>query len=136
MRLPCKKAGSVKKAAKSESKKKSGESDSRSIRLVSRVLGDADLQFFCSRNNREGERERQRQREKQSTFRGSGAETNTEAQGVNIQHLQWDLAATVVHFFQEEMGSLICIMQHPQCHNASPATKYKEEREKYQLYPQ
>lgn len=118
---------SLKKAAKSESEKKSGESDGRSIRLVSRVLGDADLQFFCSRNNREGDRDR----EKESTFRGSGAETNTEAQGVNIRHLQWDLAATVVHFFLEEMGSLICIMQHPSC-NASSATKYKVE--KCQLY--
>lgn len=87
----------MKTAAKSVSKKRSGASDSRSIRLVSCVLGDADLQFFCSRN-REGEREIE------STFRGSGAETNTEAQGVKILHLQWDLAATLVHFFSGGNG--------------------------------
>lgn len=94
-------AGVAKKAAKSESKGKSGESDGRSIRLVSCVLGDADLQFFCSRNNREGERDR----EIESTFRGSGAETNREqAQGANTRHLQWDLAATVVDFFSGGNG--------------------------------
>lgn len=43
-------------------KARSGGSDSRSIRRVSCVLGDADLQFFCSRNNREGERETERKR--------------------------------------------------------------------------
>lgn len=50
-----------KRQRKSESKGKSGESDGRSIRLISCVLGDADLQFFCSRNNREGERQRDRE---------------------------------------------------------------------------
>lgn len=65
------KTGLVKKAAKkSKSKKMRGESDSRSIRLVSRVLGDADLQFFCSRNNRV--RERERDRRKRVHFEGQG----------------------------------------------------------------
>lgn len=45
------------------------------------------------------EMERERDREKESTFGGSGAETNTEAQGVNIRHLQWDFVAAVVNFF-------------------------------------
>lgn len=84
----------VKKAAESESNKKSGGRDSRSIRPVSCVLGDTDLQFFCSRNNREGLR--QRERKYISRVR---AETNTKTQGVNIQHLQWDLAATGVYLF-------------------------------------
>lgn len=41
--------------------KKSVQSDNGSIRLVSCALGDADLQFFCRRNNREGEDARQTQ---------------------------------------------------------------------------
>lgn len=50
---------------------------------------------------------------------------------MNVRYLQWDLVAIVVHFFLEEMGSLICIMQHPSC-NASSAAKYKVD--KYELY--
>lgn len=91
-----------KKAEKS--KKKSGETDSRSIRLVSCVLGDADLQFFCRWNNRDTNREGDRDIERKNTFPGSGAETNTEAQGVNIVHLQWDFAAMVDIFFWKKLG--------------------------------
>lgn len=85
----------MKKAAENESKKKSGRGDSRSIRLASCVLGDTDLQFFSAVRTTE----KKRDREKEHTFRGSGAETNSKAQGVNIQHLQWDLAATGVYLF-------------------------------------
>lgn len=59
---------------------------------------------ICSFSAVGTERERERHREKESTFRGSGAETNTEAQGVKILHLQWDLAATLVHFFSGGNG--------------------------------
>lgn len=82
--------GSVKKAA--DSNEKRGRCGSRSIRLVSCVLGDADLQLFCGSINREGLRETERMR----AHSGSGAVTNT-ARGVNIQDRQWDLVATIVH---------------------------------------
>lgn len=103
-----KRADLVKKGRKPESLERSGESDNRSIRLVSCVLGDAGLQFFCSGNNSEWSTETDRE----NTFRGSGAETNTVAQGANVRHLQWDLAAEVVFLFWRKWGLsfILCSM--------------------------
>lgn len=91
-------------------------SDSSLVSLVTQICSFSAV----------GTTERERDREIESTFPGSGAETNREqAQGANTLHLQWHLAATVVDFFQEEMGSLICIMQHSSC-NAGSTTKFRK----------
>lgn len=54
----------------------------------------------------------ERQKQRENTFRGSGAETNTVAQGANVRHLQWDLAAEVVFLFWRKWGLsfILCSM--------------------------
>lgn len=74
--------------------------DPSDVSLVSLVTQICSFLFL----QKEQHRGRERERGNESTFRGSGAVTNTEAQEVNIWVLHWDLLATVVHVISGENG--------------------------------